>query len=332
MFQPTNRLNRLAVAGAIAVGMAIAVSSLRIVRAEYAKPSGSVIYSCSSGTACVEGDSSGGKTWGVYGVSATADGAHGVTSSSNGNSGVSGISTGTSGMAHGVYGRSSNGQGVYGTSSSSNGVEGHTTSIQNFAGVAGYGSDVTNGVYGDGSTGVFGESSNGGESLYAVADDTKTNIFYGIDDATDDTCIINSKANLKCSGSITGGKALRVKHANAGGQQVLAYGSESASATIDDVGTGRMVAGVANVPFNRDFAYVIDRNSQYYVFLTPLGDTRGLYVSMKTATGFQVRETERGRSTLSFDYRIVARPLDAKDDRLPLAPAVKTPPRRHATQ
>jgi hypothetical protein len=31
-----------------------------------------------------------------------------------------------------------------------------------------------------------------------------------------------------------------------------------------------------------------------------------------------------GRSTLDFDYRIIARPIDAKSDRLPLAPARRT--------
>jgi hypothetical protein len=106
----------------VAVGMAIAVSSFGIVRAEHVMPDKSKTYKCSSGTACVQGNSTGSSTWGVYGVGAIADGVHGVTSSINGNSGTSGTSTGTTGSAHGVYGRSSNGQGLYGTSSSNNGV------------------------------------------------------------------------------------------------------------------------------------------------------------------------------------------------------------------
>jgi len=92
-----------------------------------------------------------------------------------------------------------------------------------------------------------------------------------------------------------------------------------------------MHRGVANVYFKRDFATTIDQNGQYYVFLTPLGDTRGLYVSVKTPAGFQVRETEGGRSMLEFDYRIVAHPLNAEKDRLPVAPAMKMP-RLHPRQ
>ena len=109
---------------------------------------------------------------------------------------------------------------------------------------------------------------------------------------------------------------------------MLTYASESSPAqTVEDVGTGRMSDGIANVRIDPAFASVTDHR-WYYVFLTPLGDTRGLYVSMKTASGFRVRENERGRSNVEFDYRIVAHPLDAKYERLPDA----LPPKRHAFQ
>ncbi len=111
---------------------------------------------------------------------------------------------------------------------------------------------------------------------------------------------------------------LQSTHRNDRGERVLAYASESATATIEDVGTARMNGGVANVRFDPAFAAVMDHR-WYYVFLTPLGDTRGLYVNMKTPAGFQVRETERGRSNIEFDYRIVAHPVDASGERLPAA-------------
>jgi hypothetical protein len=130
---------------------------------------------------------------------------------------------------------------------------------------------------------------------------------------------MDARADLSCTGSIEGSAALRVTDRNSNGQRVVSYGSESATATIEDVGTARLVRGVANVQIDPSFAAVMDRK-WYYVFLTPLGDTRGLYVSVKTATGFQVREAEGGRSNLSLDYRIVAHPLDAPNDRLPISP------------
>jgi hypothetical protein len=69
----------------------------------------------------------------------------------------------------------------------------------------------------------------------------------------------------------------------------------------------------------------MDRSADYYVSLTPLGDTRGLYVNAKSPAGFAVRETQGGRSGIAFDYRIVAHPSDANTDRLSPAPEMRTP-------
>jgi len=331
MFQSLFRLNRVTVVGAIAVGMAVAVSSFGIVRAERVQPDKSKTYSCSSGAACVEGKSTGTNTAGVYGTASIADGVHGVTSGA-GSSGVSGISIGTAGTAHGVYGRSSNGQGVYGTSASSNGVEGHSTA-SNAMGVAGYaqnaGSGNGTGVYGNGYYGVWGEGSYA--AVVAQIDATYSYIFQGFDTANNAQCFMDWDADLSCTGTIQGGSQMSLRHKTSDGRHVLAYAAQSASATIEDVGTARMSGGVANVQIDSAFASVTD-HKWYYVFLTPLGDTRGLYVSMKTPSAFQVRETEHGRSSLEFDYRIVAHPFDAKNDRLPNAPAmprlrVPQPPR-----
>jgi hypothetical protein len=323
MNQFKKRPSRVAAVGMIAVGAAVAISSVSIVRAEYANPDKSKTYTCSSGTACLEGSSAGSSTWGVYGVGAVADGVHGVTNSTTGNSGTSGISTGTSGSAHGVYGRSSNGQGIYGTSSSNNGVEGHSTGSGG-SGVAGIERGTASGS-GDGVYSESADTTNLYEALEAKADSSNTYIFEGFNASTNGLCTIDYNASLACTGG-TVVKNVRTRHTNANGQHVLAYAAESATATIEDVGTATMAAGVANVTIDPAFASVMDHR-WYYVFLTPLGETRGLYVSEKTPSAFQVRESERGRSRLEFDYRIVAHPLDAKNDRLPLAPAMRMPRR-----
>ena len=54
------------------------------------------------------------------------------------------------------------------------------------------------------------------------------------------------------------------------------------------------------------------------MFLTPEGDNRGLYVDHKTGAGFDVRESQGGRSTIAFSYRIVGKPLGSSAQRLPL--------------
>ena len=42
------------------------------------------------------------------------------------------------------------------------------------------------------------------------------------------------------------------------------------------------------------------------MFFTPNADCKGLYVAERRPNGFLVRELGRGKSTVSFDYRIVA--------------------------
>ncbi|MGA2760112.1 MAG: hypothetical protein ABSF08_07345 [Candidatus Cybelea sp.] len=49
----------------------------------------------------------------------------------------------------------------------------------------------------------------------------------------------------------------------------------------------------------------------YAAFPSCLTRTRGLHVSRNATSGFQVRETEHGRATLEFDYRIVAHPVSS---------------------
>ena len=111
------------------------------------------------------------------------------------------------------------------------------------------------------------------------------------------------------------------------GIRVGGYVPQSASKTIEDVGTGRIVNGQGTVVLDRTFASTIDLQSAYHVFITPNGDTRGLYVAAKTAGSFTVRETQGGRGSLSFDYRIVASPAGHAFDRIggtvqaPVAPA-----------
>ncbi|HEV3092138.1 MAG TPA: hypothetical protein VGX91_11935 [Candidatus Cybelea sp.] len=320
----------------ILVGIAVGVSSFGIVRAERAVPENSATYDCSTGTACVVGSSTGSKTWGLYGVSKSADGVHGRTNSIDGNSAVAGVAMGGSGSGNGVYGSSTNGDGVRGVS------RGGSINASGVYGSGGIGvtgsSSLASGVYGDGETfGIFGYSkgytgviaqSDGGlgsesPALLVQGLNSKVWLFLAENTFADSYCDIDNDGNLECSGKI-GADSLRERHRTSTGQHVYSYAAQSASATIEDVGTARMSAGVANVRIDPALASVMD-GKWYYVFLTPLGDTRGLYVSMKSANGFQVRETEHGRGSLEFDYRIVAHPVDAGNERLAAASSVHVP-------
>jgi hypothetical protein len=118
-----------------------------------------------------------------------------------------------------------------------------------------------------------------------------------------------------------------------GGYRLL-YSVESPESWFEDFGHGQLVNGQATVTIAQDFLPAVDTSRGYYVFLTPHGDSNGLYVSNQGSTSFEVREQKGGTSSLSFDYRLVARRKDVAAPRLqpvtvpaaPARPAAPAPP------
>ena len=76
---------------------------------------------------------------------------------------------------------------------------------------------------------------------------------------------------------------------------------------MEDFGSATVQNGVVTVTIDPMFAKTVSATTDYHVFLTPNGDSKGLYVIAKTPTSFEVHESGGGRSTLAFDYRIVAK-------------------------
>jgi hypothetical protein len=330
----------------ISLGTVIALSSFSLVRAEHASPDkkSKNLFQCSTGQYCLSAQSTGASTFALYATSKSGSANAAVVGAGQLTYGVVGLSDSSYGLLGngplaGVFGEangaaSSSAPGVYGYSISSGpGTEGANIGG---SGVGVYGASQYNygvegasisgdGIYAVGLAGLVADTFSGTGIAVLARNNSSTGYpFYALNTANETDCAIDQDANMICSGDVIGG-AVKTRHRNGNGQRVLTYASESASATVEDVGEARMFNGVANVMIASDFASVIDRSSGYYVFLTPLGDTRGLYVSMKTPAGFQVREDERGRTSVAFDYRIVARPIDANGDRLPPAPRLRRP-------
>ena len=115
------------------------------------------------------------------------------------------------------------------------------------------------------------------------------------------------------------------------GHAVVSYVPTQSLPSLDDFGEASLQNGYAYVQLDSAFANVIDRTASYLVFITPEGDSRGLYVTQKTAQGFVVRENMSGHSTLLFDYRIVAKPFGEQGQRLPMVtiPKLRTPSNLH---
>ncbi len=286
---------------------------------------------------------------GVDGTSSTSFGVAGrttmnATSSANARAGVLGTDAstnknpynsgvaGTSPYGIGVLGSSTNGYGVYGSSGGGGtGVEASSNT----------GTAISAAAYGQGAA-VFVSAGNegmdielgnnpSGSAIHAYANpgpgDPYTspgNILIGTatlgpsnHQYVGDVVSIDGYGDEILAGSLTqNGTPLSRTH-TAAGQTVATFGTRTATPSIEDSGEANLVNGQGYVRLDPTFASAIDRTWKYLVFVTPQGQSNGLYVTQITSTGFAVRENAPGRSSIAFDYRIVARPYDTKPMHMP---------------
>jgi len=113
-------------------------------------------------------------------------------------------------------------------------------------------------------------------------------------------CNFLANGTLSCNGALT-----EVVPAEAD-KKVQVYSVQAPENWFEDFGSAQLAAGVARIQIENTFAQTVNVASDYHVFLTPKGDCKGLYVTNETASGFEVRELSGGRSSVAFDYRIVA--------------------------
>ncbi|HEV2196778.1 MAG TPA: hypothetical protein VGR55_14435 [Candidatus Acidoferrum sp.] len=267
-------------------------------------------------------DATSGFTNGVMGTSVSPDG-NGVLGVSNVNAapcnqgfcpegvGVRGIANGTNGNAYGVIGDTATtgfGAGVIGnadaTSGSPFGVVGRAFSPNGngMFGIAASTSGFPTATVG------FLESQQGGVAGQFVAHGGAGLILQGLSGPNfNQVFSVDANGNLNISGNlvVSGTKSSTARLQS--GREVALYAVESPENWFEDFGSAELKGGAAWVPLDASFAEATNAAVIYHVFLTPNGDSNGLYVARKTATGFEVREHGGGDSNVAFDYRIVVR-------------------------
>jgi hypothetical protein len=247
------------------------------------------------------------------GTNAVADGVDGVTGSATA-SGVAGINNSGTFEGVGVYG--AGGIGVYGTSTygfGGFGAWGQYGTLSDMGGSFLLGDDA--GVFGDGGTvggiGVMGTTDENSAGYFAnnsaalptlqVINGAPDGFSFSAVNGNDKGCNIDSGGNLNCTGSKNA-----VVPIDGGKRKVALSAIESPKNWFEDAGAAELVNGSAVVTLDPDFIQTINTNLDYHVFLTPNGDSRGLYVTRKTAASFEVREQGGGTSSIGFDYRVMA--------------------------
>jgi hypothetical protein len=157
---------------------------------------------------------------------------------------------------------------------------------------------------GDEYAGYFSNNSKDYATIAAYNASGKTSSLFKTFQASgpDGTCGFGGSGNLTCTGQL---KSLA--DASGGTRKVETYSVQSPENWMEDFGSGVLERGVALIKIDPTFADTVSESADYHVFLTPKGDSKGLYVIHETAAGFEVRESGGGTSSLAFDYRIVAK-------------------------
>lgn len=278
------------------------------------------IYSFSTGGNGVYGYSAG---FG-YGVRAYSANGTGVYSSS-GNSGT------------GVYGYSPYGYGVYGSSYSNLGVYGYSstsTAVYAYSGSAG---TTAVGAYQNGispnlayatsgwsinpaaGTGVATGGDNIGINARANYDGNGQDKLSGLFCSSSSSTIVSVAA----VGSVVDGTVYKIVGFGAVSTLVkddkdkerILVAPEAPEALFQDYGTGKLENGKVVIKIDPILTKNIRVDEQHpmKVFVQLEGNCKGVYVTNKTATSFEVIELDNGTSSTPFSYQIVA--FRADEDR-----------------
>jgi len=132
-------------------------------------------------------------------------------------------------------------------------------------------------------------------------------------EGTGGSCTLTGGGDAACTGTL---KSVVATTSSEGARRVETYAVQSAENWFEDAGTAQLVNGTASVNLEPVFGQTVNTGVEYHVFLTPDGDCKGLYVSSKSASGFEVRELGGGASSIAFEYRIMAKRVGYETVRL----------------
>jgi hypothetical protein len=199
----------------------------------------------------------------------------------------------------GIIGSTTDSYGVFGVSTSGNGVIGQCDGAnEGVLGISATGvglrgqSSASIGLFGSTATGFggfFQATGAGGVALRAAGSVIVTGDF-----------------------SATGMKSALV--AGTDGDLRRVFCLESPDSMFEDFGRDKIVNGRGTVRLDPEFRAII-RGDEYEIFLTPLGECNGLYVSNMNRGGFEVKELGSGTSSVAFSYRVAGKRKDVGDDK-----------------
>lgn len=191
------------------------------------------------------------------------------------------------------------------------------------AGAVAWGTDVTNGI------GVIGAGNDAAPTLPSAGgcggaftgtlfgaygySTNSSGIRYGAYYATAPTsggsyAYVAYRGNGNTNYKVFGNGTVSTIVKNTSGELITLSCPEAPDIVFQDFGIGRLSNGKAHITIDPDLAININVNEKHplKVYITPEGDCKGVYVTNKSAQGFDVIELQGGQSNISFSWQIVA--------------------------
>jgi hypothetical protein len=320
---------------AVALGI-VAASMLQPAAAQNLAERIAAIVTCSSASACAGWQNNGSGP----AVSAVGTKGVGLTANSTSNKAINGVSkaagigavygendSGSGYGVHGVlkggsagaavYGQGGASEGVYATSTgrtalvatatTQDGIDGFTNGSASGGSAAVFAHDLSTNTqnfgleaWSDHGVGVVARSIAGTEALRVISGTTQSGNPVVTVNASDGTVVayIDDFGNEFITGEIlTSGSC---------SNGCIKYAPKAARPTVEDTGDAVLAAGRAYVALPASLIDAVRQVGNYRVFVTPEGESNGLYVTQKSARGFAVVENHAGRSDVAFSWRVVA--------------------------
>lgn len=221
------------------------------------------------------------------------------TSATDGDYGVNGYNTSsTATTGGGVYGEARGGTtfGIWGVGKHANGT-----------GTVGSGNNLSSGYLAAGSGGAFTGNLTG---VYAKTISAATGTAALYSDNFGSIVRVNYYNGTQYKINGAGSVSTIVKDLN--GEEVTLHCPESPEIYFTDYGEGQLVDGVAHIDIDPIFAKNVAINDKHplRVFIQLEGDCNGVFVCNKTATGFDVKELQGGKSNTKFQWNIICNRAD----------------------
>jgi hypothetical protein len=220
--------------------------------------------------------------------------------------------------------------GIYSVGTNNNGVGG--------IGVMGVGANSTGNTFNSSRAGVVGNGTTAGVSGFATntTGDRWGGLFSVPGVAGAFAMVGGVGSGLSCGLISSGTKSTVVDDEQGRGR--LMFCTEAPEVLFQDFGAGQLQNGSAHITLDELLSRNIrvDETHSLKVFIQLEGDCKGVFVTNKTANGFDVKELQDGRSNVSFTWQIVAVRADTKDaggktisafstQRFPVAPKFPEP-------